>query len=81
MAHIWQQHLDSLAAAGGSNGSSSGSFSTDIATQTQRLTLDIVGLTAFSHDFKQVQVRLVSLMECPLTNQPTGIMLGQYEAS
>jgi hypothetical protein len=28
---------------------------TDVATQTQRLTLDIVGLTAFSHDFQQVQ--------------------------
>lgn len=31
---------------------------TDVANETQRLTLDIVGLTAFSHDFKQVQVRV-----------------------
>jgi hypothetical protein len=28
---------------------------TDVATQTQRLTLDVVGLTAFSHDFRQTQ--------------------------
>jgi hypothetical protein len=34
---------------------SSGPFLTDVATQTQRLTLDIVGLTAFSHDFKQTE--------------------------
>lgn len=52
LAEIWQQHLDSLAATDGSSGSS---FLTDVATQTQRLTLDIVGLTAFSHDFQQVQ--------------------------
>ncbi|GIL57873.1 hypothetical protein Vafri_13130 [Volvox africanus] len=33
----------------------SGGFTTDVATQTQRLTLDIVGLVAFSHDFRQVE--------------------------
>ncbi|WIA42697.1 hypothetical protein OEZ86_008649 [Tetradesmus obliquus] len=48
LAEIWQQHL-------ASSSSSSSSFLTDVATQTQRLTLDVVGLTAFSHDFKQVQ--------------------------
>lgn len=26
---------------------------TDVAVQTQRLTLDVVGLTAFSHDFQE----------------------------
>ncbi len=36
-------------------GSGQGGFVTDVATQTQRLTLDIVGLVAFSHDFKQVE--------------------------
>ncbi|KAF6262648.1 cytochrome P450 [Scenedesmus sp. NREL 46B-D3] len=45
LAEIWQQHLASCGS----------SFLTDVATQTQRLTLDVVGLTAFSHDFKQVQ--------------------------
>ncbi|GIL78304.1 hypothetical protein Vretifemale_7752 [Volvox reticuliferus] len=35
--------------------SCSGGFITDVATQTQRLTLDIVGLVAFSHDFRQVE--------------------------
>lgn len=29
-------------------------FATDVAIQTQRLTLDCVGLTAFSHDFGEV---------------------------
>lgn len=59
LAEIWQQHLDKMAAAarGQDGGSSSScSFMTDVATQSQRLTLDIVGLTAFSHDFQQVQV-------------------------
>lgn len=28
-------------------------FATDLAVQAQRLTLDVVGLTAFSHDFGQ----------------------------
>eukprot|EP00878_Enallax_costatus_P019160 GHUV01020204.1.p1 GENE.GHUV01020204.1~~GHUV01020204.1.p1 ORF type:complete len:498 (+),score=145.15 GHUV01020204.1:378-1871(+) len=46
LADIWQQHINSSEQSG---------FMTDIATQTQRLTLDIVGLTAFSHDFRQVQ--------------------------
>lgn len=32
---------------------SGASFLTDVATQAQRLTLDVVGLTAFSHDFRQ----------------------------
>eukprot|EP00884_Botryococcus_braunii_P015417 jgi/Botrbrau1/2559/Bobra.0079s0045.1 len=31
------------------------SFSTDVAVQTQRLTLDVVGLVAFSHDFEQTE--------------------------
>jgi hypothetical protein len=31
------------------------SFRTDVATQTQRLTLDVVGLVAFSHDFGQTE--------------------------
>jgi hypothetical protein len=52
LAEIWQQHLASSSSS--NDGSSSSSFLTDIATQTQRLTLDVVGLTAFSHDFKQV---------------------------
>lgn len=30
-------------------------FLTDVAVQTQRLTLDVVGLVAFSHDFQQTQ--------------------------
>lgn len=34
---------------------SSSPFLTDVALQTQRLTLDIVGLVAFSHDFGQAQ--------------------------
>lgn len=42
LADIWLQH-------GGAG------FCTDIATQTQRLTLDVVGLVAFSHDFKQTE--------------------------
>ena len=29
---------------------------TDMALQTQRLTLDIVGLVAFSHDFRQAEL-------------------------
>ena len=29
---------------------------TDVALQTQRLTLDIVGLVAFSHDFRQAEL-------------------------
>ena len=29
---------------------------TDMAVQTQRLTLDIVGLVAFSHDFRQAEL-------------------------
>ncbi|PNW87838.1 hypothetical protein CHLRE_01g003850v5 [Chlamydomonas reinhardtii] len=33
----------------------SGAFTTDVATQTQRLTLDVVGLVAFSHDFACVE--------------------------
>jgi hypothetical protein len=32
-----------------------GPLTTDISVHTQRLTLDIVGLTAFSHDFRQVR--------------------------
>lgn len=28
-----------------------GAHDTDVSLQTQRLTLDVVGLTAFSHDF------------------------------
>lgn len=31
----------------------------DVSVQTQRLTLDVVGLTAFSHDFRQVRACLV----------------------
>lgn len=38
-----------------SSSRSSPGFVTDVATQTQRLTLDVVGLVAFSHDFQQVQ--------------------------
>ena len=30
-----------------------GPFRANVAVQTQRLTLDVVGLTAFSHDFQQ----------------------------
>lgn len=30
-----------------------GAFRTDVALQMQRVTLDIVGLVAFSHDFRQ----------------------------
>ncbi|KAG2490073.1 hypothetical protein HYH03_011538 [Edaphochlamys debaryana] len=32
-----------------------GGLVTDVANQTQRLTLDVVGLVAFSHDFRQVE--------------------------
>lgn len=32
-----------------------GPFATNVAVQTQRLTLDVVGLTAFSHDFGECQ--------------------------
>lgn len=32
-----------------------GPFATNVAIQTQRLTLDCVGLTAFSHDFGEVE--------------------------
>jgi cytochrome P450 len=32
-----------------------GGFTCDIALQTQRLTLDVIGLTSFSHDFEQVE--------------------------
>ena len=32
-----------------------GGLKTDVSLQTQRLTLDIVGLTAFSHNFQQVR--------------------------
>ena len=31
-------------------------LTTDVALQTQRLTLDIVGLVAFSHDFRQAEL-------------------------
>lgn len=35
-----------------------GTHDTDVSLQTQRLTLDVVGLTAFSHDFGQTaQIR------------------------
>mgnify|MGYP001806755597 CR=1 FL=1 len=54
LASIWQEHLEGSSSS--SCGSGENGFLTDVATQTQRLTLDIVGLTAFSHDFKQVQV-------------------------
>lgn len=33
-----------------------GARATDVALQTQRLTLDIVGLVAFSHDFRQAEL-------------------------
>jgi hypothetical protein len=42
---------DSLAEAAAARGG----IDMDISLHTQRLTLDIVGLTAFSHDFKQVR--------------------------
>jgi Cytochrome P450 len=41
---------NSLAEAAGARGG----IDMDISLHTQRLTLDIVGLTAFSHDFNQV---------------------------
>jgi len=56
LSDIWAAHLDSLTTSATTSTSSSAppTFLTDIATQTQRLTLDVVGLTAFSHDFRQV---------------------------
>ena len=33
-----------------------GALTADVALQTQRLTLDIVGLVAFSHDFCQAEL-------------------------
>lgn len=33
-----------------------GALVTDVALQAQRLTLDIVGLVAFSHDFRQAEL-------------------------
>lgn len=32
-----------------------GEHVTDVSLQTQRLTLDVVGLVAFSHDFQETQ--------------------------
>lgn len=40
LADIWAEHQ---------------TFTTDVAVQTQRLTLDVVGLVAFSHDFGQTE--------------------------
>jgi hypothetical protein len=81
LASIWQEHLDSSSSGGASSGGSSGSagFMTDVATQTQRLTLDIVGLTAFSHDFKQVQVcrRDPSHSSVPAVHYSTSCMYSQ----
>lgn len=42
---------------------SSSPFLTDVALQTQRLTLDIVGLVAFSHDFGQAQQAIRCMRE------------------
>ncbi|KXZ42915.1 hypothetical protein GPECTOR_111g248 [Gonium pectorale] len=64
MADIMTAAAEDQAAGNGSGGgggaaelpsSGAAGFVTDVATQTQRLTLDIVGLVAFSHDFKQVE--------------------------
>jgi hypothetical protein len=40
MVDIWKAH---------------GAHITDVSLQTQRLTLDVVGLVAFSHDFEETQ--------------------------
>eukprot|EP00775_Hariotina_reticulata_P002129 gene2129-2448_t len=70
LADIWAGYL-SGSCTGSANGAGSvtdpvdqPAFLTDVATQTQRLTLDIVGLTAFSHDFKQTQRIADDLQGC-----------------
>lgn len=48
---MWWCRTNQLAAIWGEHDS----FTTDVAVQTQRLTLDVVGLVAFSHDFGQTE--------------------------
>ncbi|GFR44798.1 hypothetical protein Agub_g6133, partial [Astrephomene gubernaculifera] len=56
LADIWLSAATAATAGGAAGaGAGPGSLVTDISTQTQRLTLDIVGLVAFSHDFGQVE--------------------------
>jgi hypothetical protein len=64
LADIWSDHLatqqqQQQQQPGGDSAApvpvAAAAFVTDVALQTQRLTLDIVGLTAFSHDFGQVR--------------------------
>lgn len=43
-----------------------GEHDTDVSLQTQRLTLDVVGLTAFSHDFGETAQTRRCTADAPL---------------
>lgn len=53
-SHIITERSNEIAGALTEAAAARGSLDMDISLHTQRLTLDIVGLTAFSHNFEQV---------------------------
>lgn len=53
---------DCLVRAAGGTAERGRGLKVDVALHTQRLTLDVVGLTAFSHDFQQVCARRDSVV-------------------
>ena len=53
-SHVITERSVEIASALAAAATERGSLKTDMALHTQRLTLDIVGLTAFSHNFQQV---------------------------